>query len=95
MAAENASIMQIAKLFSGMLDRRDYDALPALLAASGFGAQLGAFLALQSARRAAGVLLLIFGFWSIAGALMPLAGGHDMNAMGDMNHEAHQHHENR
>jgi sulfite exporter TauE/SafE len=65
--------------------------LPALLAASGFGAQLGAFLALRSARRAAGVLLLVFGFWSIAGALMPLQ-GHDMNSTGGMNHEAHQDH---
>jgi hypothetical protein len=65
--------------------------LPALLAASGFGAQLGAFLALRSARRAAGILLLIFGFWSIAGALMPLR-GHDMHSMSDITHEAHQGH---
>ncbi len=49
--------------------------LPALLAASGFGAQLGAVLALRSARRTAGVLLLIFGLWSIAGAMMPILGG--------------------
>jgi hypothetical protein len=50
--------------------------LPALLAASGFGARLGRFLALRSARQAAGALLLVFGLWSIAGALMPLYGGH-------------------
>jgi sulfite exporter TauE/SafE len=68
--------------------------LPALLAASGFGAQLGAFLALRSARRAAGVLLLVFGFWSIAGALMPLHGGHDMHSMDAKTHEAHEDHVN-
>jgi len=50
--------------------------LPALLAASGFGARLGRFLALHSARQAAGILLLVFGLWSIGGALMPLHGGH-------------------
>jgi sulfite exporter TauE/SafE len=54
--------------------------LPALLAASGFGARLGRFLALRSARRAAGTLLLAFGIWSIAGALMPLQGGHGAHA---------------
>jgi len=68
--------------------------LPALLAASGFGAQLGAFLALRSARRAAGVLLLVFGFWSIAGALMPLYGGHDMHSMDAGAHETHEDHMN-
>jgi sulfite exporter TauE/SafE len=46
--------------------------LPALLAASGVGAGLGAFLGLRSARRGAGVLLLVFGMASIFGALMPL-----------------------
>jgi sulfite exporter TauE/SafE len=80
-----------AALGAGFMACFGLGTLPALLAASGFGAQLGAFLALRSARRAAGVLLLIFGFWSIAGALMPLR-GHDMSSMGEMNHEAHQNH---
>jgi hypothetical protein len=80
-----------AALGAGFMACFGLGTLPALLAASGFGAQLGAFLALRSARRAAGVLLLIFGFWSIAGALMPLQ-GHDMHSMGDVNHEAHQSH---
>ena len=64
--------------------------LPALLAASGFGARLGAFLALRSARRAAGVLLLVFGIWSLGGAMMPLLGHgmeHGASGHGGMNHE--------
>lgn len=65
--------------------------LPALLAASGFGAQLGAFLALRSARRAAGILLLIFGLWSIGGALMPILGGGG-HAMHGATHEHHTGH---
>jgi sulfite exporter TauE/SafE len=66
--------------------------LPALLAASGFGAQLGAFLALRSARRAAGIVLLLFGLWSIAGAMMPiLGGGHGMHGMQEMHGEHSRH----
>ena len=65
---------------------------PALLAASGFGAGLGAFLAQRSARRAAGVLLLVFGFWSIAGALMPLHHGQDGQATHDLPRESHADH---
>jgi uncharacterized protein len=49
--------------------------LPAMLAASGFGARLGSLLALRSSRRAAGVLLLVFGAVSILGAMMPLMHG--------------------
>jgi sulfite exporter TauE/SafE len=80
-----------AALGAGFMACFGLGTLPALLAASGFGAQLGAFLALRSARRAAGILLLVFGFWSIAGALMPLR-GHDMHSVGDMTHEAHENH---
>jgi len=46
--------------------------MPALLTASGFGASLGRFLALRSARRAAGVLMIVFGFIALLGAAMPL-----------------------
>ncbi len=63
--------------------------LPALLAAGGAGARLGAFLALRSARRAAGILLLVFGVWSLGGAMMPLF-GHSMDH-GAMNHGAMDH----
>jgi sulfite exporter TauE/SafE len=65
--------------------------LPALLAASSFGAQLGSVLALRPARQAAGTLLIAFGIWSIVGALMPLLGdgGHGMH--GTM-HESHRNH---
>jgi len=69
--------------------------LPALLTASGFGAQLGTFLAKRSARRAAGILLLIFGLWSIGGALMPImgSGGHSMHGGApDARHENHINH---
>lgn len=59
--------------------------LPALLAASGLGARLGGLLALRSARRTAGVLLLVFGFWSIAVATLPLHGG----AHGSMHGSSH------
>jgi sulfite exporter TauE/SafE len=59
--------------------------LPALLAASGFGAQMSAFLKLRSARRTAGVLLLLFGFWSIAWALLPLH-GHQMHSASETEH---------
>lgn len=65
--------------------------LPALLAASGFGAQLGALLALRSARRAAGVLLLVFGLWSIAGAMMPILGGGRHAMHGGMHGASHDH----
>lgn len=64
--------------------------LPALLAASGFGERLGAFLALRSARRAAGILLLVFGVWSLGGAMMPLLGhaaGHGGMDHGRMAHD--------
>jgi sulfite exporter TauE/SafE len=61
--------------------------LPALLAASGVGAGLGAFLGLRWARRGAGVLLLIFGIASILGALMPLV--HSSTAPGS--EHAHHH----
>jgi len=51
--------------------------LPALVAAAGFGAQMSALLAMRSARRTAGVALLIFGCWSILGAVVPMHGaGH-------------------
>jgi hypothetical protein len=61
--------------------------LPALLAASGFGARVGSFLALRSARRVAGIGLLVFGIWSIGGALMPLYEGHGQH--GELTHGLH------
>lgn len=61
--------------------------LPALLAASAFGARMGAFLSMRPARHAAGVLLLVFGVWSIAGALMPLYMSH-----GAADGGGHEHH---
>jgi sulfite exporter TauE/SafE len=64
--------------------------LPALLVASGFGARMSAFLAMRSARRAAGVALLIFGCWSIAGALIPMHGP-EMHSVEGGQHEAHHH----
>lgn len=45
--------------------------LPALVAASGAGAQLQRLLAQRSARRSAGALMLVFGVWSMAGPWMP------------------------
>ena len=65
-----------------------FGTLPALLGASGFGRQLGAFLARRSARRAAGILLLVFGLWSIAGAMMPLF-GHQMSEEAPAHHGMH------
>lgn len=51
--------------------------LPALVAAAGFGARMSTLLAMRSARRTAGVALLIFGAWSIFGAVVPMHGaGH-------------------
>jgi len=51
--------------------------LPALLAASGFGASFGQFLSQGSTRRAAGALMVLFGLASLVGAAMPhLPGAH-------------------
>ena len=66
--------------------------LPALLAASGLGMGLGDRLALRSTRRAAGVLLLVFGLWSLAGALMPLLGHGAHGADPKPGHAAHAAH---
>ena len=71
--------------------------LPAMWAASGFGARLGAFLASGRSRRAAGILLLTFGALSIFGAMMPLmhsgthSGGSDAHAPPGL-HDSSMHH---
>ena len=48
--------------------------LPALVPASALSSRLAQVLAARSARRLAGVVLLCFGIWSVAGAIMPLVG---------------------
>ncbi|MCB9722437.1 MAG: sulfite exporter TauE/SafE family protein [Spirochaetaceae bacterium] len=50
--------------------------LPALLAASGMGLQLAARLRRGATRRAAGVVLLLFGAWSVAAVVLPRHAGH-------------------
>lgn len=91
MAASTTGTMALGAAFMACFG---LGTLPALLAASGFGARLGAFLALRSSRRAAGILLLCFGFWSIAGALMPLHGQHgaDPPPRGTTGQAGHGHH---
>jgi sulfite exporter TauE/SafE len=75
-----------ALLGAGFMAAFGLGTLPALLAASGFGAGVGSFLGLRSARRAAGVLLMVFGIASIAGALMPLMHSSAMPASGHAHH---------
>jgi sulfite exporter TauE/SafE len=49
--------------------------LPALVSTSAMSSQLARLLAARSARRLAGAVLLCFGIWSIAGAVLPHLGG--------------------
>ena len=56
--------------------------LPALVALGGLGGRVRGWLARRSTRRAAGLALVVFGFWSIAGGLAPLHGASGGDAAG-------------
>ena len=63
--------------------------LPALVPAGALSAQLANVLAARSSRRIAGVVMLCFGIWSVAGAAMPLMS----KSSHSMEHAVHATHE--